>query len=412
MIAYLLIALSFLLALASPAAAQWVQVASDTNVQFEAFHFTSRDTGYVVGAGGVILKTTDGGLSWSPRRSGMAGILFGIDFSDARTGVIVGSDTITTDSSSGFLLRTTDAGETWRPVVTPPVAALTDIWFIDDTTGWAVGVDGAVLRTADAGGTWEKRDLGVEDDLREVQFIDRNLGYILSESPQILKTTDGGENWTMLEVGTDTTLFSMHFTSARTGFAVGGWGTIMKTTDGGASWSRYSYTDARFLQSVHFSDARVGYAVGGETILRTNDGGESWVRQVSPYAFAPEGLEGLYAVYVVDSNIAHAAGREGVIIRTDRGGVMSAGARVADRPAQVYPNPAREWIMIDPGAGAGGSYIIEIADMTGMQIYRGRHESGGTDAARIQVPASWPRGTYLVKVIAADGIRAGKIQVR
>ncbi len=409
MIAYLLVALSLLLAFASPAAAQWVQVASDTNVQFEAFHFTSRDTGYVVGAGGMIMKTIDGGLSWSSRRSGVAGILFGIDFSDARTGVIAGSDTVTTDSSAGFLLRTTDAGESWRAVAIPPVAALIDIWFIDDTLGWAVGVDGAVLKTTDAGGTWEKRELGTEDDLREVQFIDHNLGYILAESPQILKTTDGGENWSMLEVGTDTSLFSLHFTSARTGFAVGGWGTIMKTTDGGASWSRYPYTDARFLQSVHFSDARVGYAVGGETILRTNDGGETWVRQVSPYTFAPQGLEGLYAVYVVDSNIAHAAGKEGVIIRTERGGVMSAGEAPAGRTAQIYPNPAREWITIDPGAGTGGSYIVEITDMTGMQLYRERHEAG---ASRIEVPGVWPRGTYLVKAIAADGVRTGKIQVR
>ena len=59
----------------------------------------------VVGFGGTIFHTTDGGRIWTSRVSGTTNTLLAVSFSDVRTGIIVGE--------FGTILRTTDAGSHW-----------------------------------------------------------------------------------------------------------------------------------------------------------------------------------------------------------------------------------------------------------------------------------------------------------
>jgi photosystem II stability/assembly factor-like uncharacterized protein len=51
---------------------------------------------------GTILRTTDGGATWTSQASGTNNPLFGVAFTDANTGTAVGD--------GGTILRTTDGG--------------------------------------------------------------------------------------------------------------------------------------------------------------------------------------------------------------------------------------------------------------------------------------------------------------
>ncbi len=55
---------------------------------------------------GTILRTTDGGETWTFQASRTGNHLFGVSFVDANTGTAVGD--------LGIVLRTMDGGETWR----------------------------------------------------------------------------------------------------------------------------------------------------------------------------------------------------------------------------------------------------------------------------------------------------------
>lgn len=84
---------------------------------FMRLHFPNARTGFAVGYGGSILKTTDGGESWDRLRNGRRldtrGLPFrAIHFRDERTGVIAGD--------KGLLWLTTDGGDSWRPLESPP----------------------------------------------------------------------------------------------------------------------------------------------------------------------------------------------------------------------------------------------------------------------------------------------------
>ena len=67
--------------------------------------FISATVGWAVGDLGTILKTTDGGTTWSSQKSGTTNNLRGIFFTDANNGTAVGWD--------GTILRTTNGGTSW-----------------------------------------------------------------------------------------------------------------------------------------------------------------------------------------------------------------------------------------------------------------------------------------------------------
>src|SRR5438552_14631925 len=52
--------------------------------------FVDADTGTVVGEYGTIVRTTDGGNSWTPQESGTTKALWGVSLTDANTGTAVG----------------------------------------------------------------------------------------------------------------------------------------------------------------------------------------------------------------------------------------------------------------------------------------------------------------------------------
>src|SRR5690348_14949398 len=70
-----------------------------TGAALSAASATDVNTATVVGAGGVILRTTDGGETWNAQSSGVTAYLSAVCFTDANTGTVVGGN--------GTILHTT-----------------------------------------------------------------------------------------------------------------------------------------------------------------------------------------------------------------------------------------------------------------------------------------------------------------
>ena len=108
-------------------------------------YFTDLNTGYAVGNYGTILKTSDGGDSWTVLTSGTTHTLFSLTFTDNNTGYATGE--------SGILLKTTDGGNLWTKLSTGMTKNLLSIYFPSKNTGFIVGQNGIILKTTDAGNT-------------------------------------------------------------------------------------------------------------------------------------------------------------------------------------------------------------------------------------------------------------------
>ena len=63
------------------------------------------NNGWVVGWYGTILRTTDGGITWTPQTSGISTYLLSVCFTDINNGTAVGQ--------GGTIIRTTDGGTNW-----------------------------------------------------------------------------------------------------------------------------------------------------------------------------------------------------------------------------------------------------------------------------------------------------------
>jgi photosystem II stability/assembly factor-like uncharacterized protein len=91
-------------------------------------------TAIAVGDVGTILRTDDGGVTWTRQSSGTTGPLVAVSFPDQNTGAAVGA--------GGTILRTDDAGATWSPQSSGTTQPLAAVSFIDANTGIVVGYPG------------------------------------------------------------------------------------------------------------------------------------------------------------------------------------------------------------------------------------------------------------------------------
>src|SRR6266513_2450636 len=69
--------------------------------------FVDANTGTVVGEYGTIVRTTNGGNSWTVQVSGTTQALWAVSFKDSNKGTAVGE--------GGIILGTTDGGANWVP---------------------------------------------------------------------------------------------------------------------------------------------------------------------------------------------------------------------------------------------------------------------------------------------------------
>jgi photosystem II stability/assembly factor-like uncharacterized protein len=151
--------------------------------------------------------------------------------------------------------------------------------------------------------------------LNAVDFLDAQTGWAVGANGTILKTTDKGMRWTPQTSGNDQSLSAVQFLDAQTGWAVGESGTILKTSDGGATWLPQSSGTKSWLTAVQFVDVQTGWTVGrAGTILKTVDGGAIWEPQASGTQTS------LSALQFLDTQIGWAVGDGGTILKTVHGG--------------------------------------------------------------------------------------------
>jgi len=237
--------------------------ASPTTSTLNGVFFDSDLDGWAVGNAGIAVHTTDGGDHWEQSTPG-ALALNGVFFADATHGWIAGD--------SGKILRTTNGGASWT-TSTPTSVALYSIFFFDQNLGWAVG-KGVVLRTTNGGAIWTSASPTTQT-LRGVWFVTSQVGFAVGTNGVVLKSIDGGYSWNAT-TQTPSDLYSVCFVNATTGWAVGEAGAILSTTNGGTSWSTQR-AGSSILRSVHFVDDQNGWAVGASgTAVETSDGGANW----------------------------------------------------------------------------------------------------------------------------------------
>lgn len=242
----------------------------------DAISWGDNNTALAVGRFGSIHKTTDAGVTWSTVYEDANAFFNAGAMATATTAVIAGHTSPSDRSITGFMLRTTNGGQTWSPVSLPTTRWLSTIRFLTPLIGLAGGGNATLLRTADGGQTWTTVDFQPQWAGEWVQSITRvsDTVAIIATDSGLKRSTDGGLTWTRVY---DSLVFgSMKgaaFRDANTGVAVGVPG-ILRTTDGGATWTRLDLP-LGFLLTTATWPTPTAPLVGGEggALLRNQRSG-------------------------------------------------------------------------------------------------------------------------------------------
>ena len=237
--------------------ARWTRQLRSEN-WLRAIAFVDEKNGLAVGAGGIIYRTAEGGVpsvdqgqvlcagstcdeellsTWDPVDSGTTSALTDIAFANDSRFWIAGE--------RGLVLRSTDGGVTWETVDTGVDATLLSVAFASVDRGVVVGEDGTVLWTADGGRTWQPTDSGITSPLNGVAFAGDATVWAVGDGGTVLFSGDSGVTWTSrtIDPSLNSALDAVSFDDA-VGVIVGAEGTVWTTSDGGASWTRQEILEA------------------------------------------------------------------------------------------------------------------------------------------------------------------------
>jgi photosystem II stability/assembly factor-like uncharacterized protein len=206
-----------------------------------------------------------------------------VKFADASTGYASGVN--------GTIIKTINGGSSWTLLNSNTTLGLGTIFPVNASTVYTSGTNGVVIKSIDGGLHWVFANNGIINTANlTLFFISENIGYAGGSSGDtavLYKTSNGGLNWSALNTSFLPASFSyissMYFTSASTGYILAN-GKVYKTTDGGASFSIQCNNAAFTYSQITFIDANTGYIGGnisgaGTTggLAKTIDGGLNWI---------------------------------------------------------------------------------------------------------------------------------------
>ena len=158
-------------------------------------HFVSRDTGFASGRanplsdGGVILRTTDGGLTWQAVFRTMRNLDYVWKIQSPDGNHYFGSVSSVPNSPNTSFLASSNKGITWtQGIVDTSWHDIQMIGFIDSLKGWTGGAT-ALFETIDGGQTWSRTTSTILGGNYYNRFIKKNDSSAFISGGKIYKYT-------------------------------------------------------------------------------------------------------------------------------------------------------------------------------------------------------------------------------
>lgn len=163
-----------------------------SSIKLNSVYFLNEYTGWI-SCTGAIYKTTDGGNNWMLLNNSTRDLM-SIFFVNDNTGWVTGS--------VYTILKSTDGGVSWTNLMTPgldnmgdsPPAIYTSVYFIDENTGWFTSshsFGGSIYKSTNGGLNWTTDFPTTQDKkLYSIDFSNSSYGWAVGQAGTVLGTAD------------------------------------------------------------------------------------------------------------------------------------------------------------------------------------------------------------------------------
>ena len=359
----------------------WTVVSSGSSSALKDLQFTSDFVGFIVGGNGTLLKTMDGGSTWT---------VVLMDTTEDFISVSFISDTVGYLASQNRIYKTTNGGASWSIVTTDLLNTFNTIHFITENIGF-IGTGDTIFKTTDGGQNWTS-SLATLSEINTISFPTANVGYFTggASAGYVYKTTDQGATISTSVNAFNTIREEIQFLDANTGYLIGWYNPyVLKTTDGGVSWVATSTAYAGGI-AVHFLNEQTGYHIddsgGTSKISGTNDGGVNWTIELTLNALSNSNLKkmGSTATHVF------AIGDGGAIYK--KSVTLSKSNFVIKNNVKVFPNPTRDVVNVEAVHGGVSFSDYVLYSLLGQEVDNGKIINNKIDLKNTA------DGAYLLKI--------------
>ncbi|MBN8568886.1 MAG: T9SS type A sorting domain-containing protein [Ignavibacteria bacterium] len=245
--------------------------------------FVTSTVGYACGDGGTVYRTSDGGLTWTLKNTGLPNVKFNcVSFRDAAVGVIGGNN--------GTAYVTTNSGDSWTAFTTGTTRNILAAHYYP-TIIYFVGEWGTILTTTGSP-TLTSVKSRTRTDVRAISGISSSEVHLAGGGGFIRNNKNSSTEFLNFEINPMmANLVGIAFTDANTGFAISSLNdAIIKTTNGGVNWNLTAGATMQISWvskltgsggignnlTFHPTNRDMLYVVYGKTMYRSYNKGETW----------------------------------------------------------------------------------------------------------------------------------------
>ncbi|MEO6167515.1 MAG: YCF48-related protein [Chitinophagales bacterium] len=408
--------------------AQWSVLNSTTTNDLHDVEFLNNDYGIAVGDGGTILKTIDGGATWTNLNFSGPDNFNAVALSGADTIYAAGTGTL-----MPTVYRSGDGGISWQKVLLDA----TTISICTSSDGDVFAAAENIYRSQDGGENWLQQyvvsptasPFTIQAADNQTVHMGANIGGIITYSAIMARTQNGGNTFWDLDVFSfpnANALSAFSFTYPDTGYLFMNDYDFFNANDssqlirifnfqlvpalGGDSAWVFNYESLNLLFGDYVNDCKffqdhTGYAVGNKGIVfRSMDDGVTWTDDHT-------GTSPLFALSMTDEKNGYAVGAGGTILK--RGTATSAEhPEISAGTLSLFPNPADDQTMLSFPVPGEESAIIRIVDINGKICKQIAETNLSKGMNQIQLDlSSLSQGVYVISILTAHGLLRKKLEV-
>ncbi len=398
-----------------PPAAGWAPQTSGITTYLYSVKAVNANVAWAAGAGGRVLRTTNGGTTWTSVGGGNIGVadIYSVEALSATTALV------TTSPAATYIFRTTNGGTNWDTVYTQAGGFIDAMSMLDANNGVALGdpVGGkwTVAKTTNGGASWTRipteptqvgGEAGTQNGLST--FGPSHIWFNSGVGGRIYRSTNAGLTWLTGTAPSPVTATSnVWFINTQNGVATSsGSNAVFRSTDGGATWTSVTVAGTGFLIACAGSDGNDFWYARGTTVYRSTDRGATFATSYTGTG-----------TYVGLSFVTHGPTTSGWAV-TSTGGIARFYGTVTDVDgglptipetfalSQNYPNPFNPTTTVRYSLPTESFVSLKVYNVLGQEVVTLKDEAQAAGTfnvvwnGRNSVGSQVASGMYLYRIEA------------